>query len=239
MALADALLLPEDDLALATALKSPLFGLHDDELFKLAYGRQGSLRQSVPRQRPELAARLDGLADAARTRSPFAFYAELLGAGARKAMLQRLGHEAADALDEFLNLALDYERSETPSLQGFVAWLRAAKSEVKRDMEIARDEVRVMTVHGAKGLEAPVVILADTTTPPQGWHPPRLLPLPPQRAAPGTPDRMVWAGPKAEDIGAMVDARQAAIDAARDASAPTTARARCCAIARRPRSAPL
>ena len=57
---------------------------------------------------------------------------------------------------------------ETPSLQGFVAWLRTASAEVKRDMEIARDEVRVMTVHGAKGLEAPIVILADTTTPPAG-----------------------------------------------------------------------
>ena len=85
--------------------------------------------------------------------------------------------EANDALDEFLNLALDYERRETPSLQGFVAWLRERAAEVKRDMEIARDEVRVMTVHGAKGLEAPVVILADTMTPPPGPRPPRLLEL--------------------------------------------------------------
>ena len=89
-------------------------------------------------------------------------------AAARQRFLARLGPEANDALDEFLNLALDYERRETPSLQGFVAWLRAARAEVKRDMEIARDEVRVMTVHGAKGLEAPIVILADTTTPPAG-----------------------------------------------------------------------
>src|SRR4029079_5794691 len=115
-------------------------------------------------------------------------------------LLARLGHEAADALDEFLNLALDYERIETPSLQGFLAWLRSAQAEVKRDMEMARDEVRVMTVHsaqalrgavggvmavhGAKGLEAPIVILADTTTPPQGFHPPRLLKLSDDSAAP-------------------------------------------------------
>ena len=114
--------------------------------------------------------------------TPFAFYADLLGAGGgRRQLLARLGHEAADALDEFLNLALDYERTETPSLQGFIAWLRSAQAEVKRDMEMARDEVRVMTVHGAKGLEAPIVILADTTTPPQGFHPPRLLQLPQPR----------------------------------------------------------
>ena len=74
---------------------------------------------------------------------------------------------------------------ETPSLQGFVAWLRAAQAEVKRDMEMARDEVRVMTVHGAKGLEAPIVILADTTTPPQGWHPPKLLSLPAEQGRAG------------------------------------------------------
>ena len=83
-------------------------------------------------------------------------------------------------------------------------------------MEIARDEVRVMTVHGAKGLEAPIVILADTVTPPQGWHPPKLLPLPPGRAAPATPHRLVWASAKANDIGPMAAAREAALDEARD-----------------------
>ena len=128
-------------------------------------------------------------------------------------MLARLGHEAADALDEFLNLALDYERIETPSLQGFVAWLRSAQAEVKRDMEMARDEVRVMTVHGAKGLEAPIVILADTTTPPQGFHPPRLLQLP---AAPAARRRWCGAIAKVKDIGPMAAAREAALDEARD-----------------------
>ena len=78
--------------------------------------------------------------------------------------------------------------SEAPTLQGFVAWLRAGDTQVKRDMDIARDEVRVMTVHGAKGLEAPIVILADTTTPPKGPREPRLLTLPVANAAPGTPE---------------------------------------------------
>src|SRR5204862_6948609 len=126
----------------------------------------------------DTAERLDRLAIAARREAPFAFYAHLLGAeGGRRRMLARLGAESADALDEFLNLALEYERRATPSLQGFVAWLRAARAEVNRDMEIARDEVRVMTVHGAKGLEAPIVILADTMTPPAGPKQPRLLQL--------------------------------------------------------------
>ena len=217
MVLADAVLLPEDDLALATVLKSPLFGIEEDELFKLAWGRKGSLHASLRALRPDLATRLDAIGEAARNETPFAFYAWLLGAGGgRRKILGRLGHEANDALDEFLNLALDYERTQTPSLQGFVAWMRAAESEIKRDMEMARDEVRVMTVHGAKGLEAPIVILADTTTPPEGWHTPKLLALPPQNAAPGAPDRLVWAGPKGNDVGAMGAAREAARNDARN-----------------------
>jgi ATP-dependent helicase/nuclease subunit A len=157
------------------------------------------------------------MAKKARAFTPFGFYADLLGAGGgRKQILGRLGHEANDALDEFLNLALDYERAETPSLQGFIAWMRAARSEVKRDMEMARDEVRVMTVHGAKGLEAPIVILADTTTPPQGWHPPKLLSLPADKAAPDTPARLIWATAKANDVGLMGAARETALGEARD-----------------------
>jgi len=131
-------------------------------------------------------------------------------------ILARLGSEAADALDEFLNLALAYETSEAPSLQGFVAWLRAATTVVKRDMDVAREEVRVMTVHGAKGLEAPIVILADTTTRPAGPRDPRVLPLPRDRVAPGTPDCLVWAGTMATDVGPIGAARERARTAAID-----------------------
>jgi ATP-dependent helicase/nuclease subunit A len=217
MTLADALLLPEDDLALATVLRSPLFGLSDDDLFNLAWKREGSLSASLRTQRPDVAAELDAIAEAGRHETPFAFYAGLLGARrGRQKILARLGHEATDALDEFLNLALDYEKRETPSLQGFVSWLRNAQAEVKRDMELARDEVRVMTVHGAKGLEAPIVILADTTTPPQGFHPPRLLTLSPPSLVPDVPGPAIWVTAKVNDIGPMTDARETALDSARD-----------------------
>jgi ATP-dependent helicase/nuclease subunit A len=193
LVLGDALLLPDDDLALATVLKSPLFGFDDERLYKLAYPRKGSLRSTLRAKAGEDAAfgaassALDGLAQKARTLSPFAFYAHVLGARkGRASILARLGTEASDPLDEFLNLALSYEQRETPSLQGFLNWIRVAQSEVKRDMEMARDEVRVMTVHGAKGLEAKNVILIDhTTTRPEGAHPLRLLtaPTPPRRQA--------------------------------------------------------
>jgi ATP-dependent helicase/nuclease subunit A len=207
IALADALLLPEDDLALACALKSPLFGFDEDALFRIAYGRGAlSLRAAFASAHTETAARLDALGEAALRQPPFSFFAQLLGPGGGRArFLARLGPEANDALDEFLNLALAYEQRETPSLQGFVAWLRNARAEVKRDMDIARDEVRVMTVHGAKGLEAPVVILAETTAKPEGHHPPRLLDLP---LAGG--DGLVWATSKDSDPPKVAEARAAA-----------------------------
>ncbi len=216
MHLADALLLPQDDLALAVALKSPLFGLDDDDLFKLAYQRRGSLRAALAAQAAtdeRFAAALRRLEHCERRftqETPFAFYAWLLGGdGGRARMLRRLGHEANDALDEFLELALSYERKAPASLQGFIAWLRAADTEVKRDMEISRDEVRVMTVHGAKGLEASVVFLVDTTTSPSDTQRLRLIHLPQGNAAPNAPGVVVWAGKKAEDPPAVADARKA------------------------------
>jgi ATP-dependent helicase/nuclease subunit A len=216
MVLADALLLPEDDLALATVLRSPLFGFDDENLFAIAWDRgRLSLRCALNRKAGEkplfanAVAILDRFAELAKRETPFAFYAQVLGAGGgRRRFLARLGPEANDALDEFLNLALEYESRETASLQGFLAWLRQARAEVKRDMEIARDEVRVMTVHGAKGLEAPLVILADTMTPPAGPKQPRLLHL--SRKA------VIWAGRKADDSTALVNARRTALTEASD-----------------------
>jgi ATP-dependent helicase/nuclease subunit A len=222
MVLADALLLPDDDLALATVLKSPLFGLDDADLFELAWKRKSSLRAALRAKAQDNARFSEALAKLERFgewahEMPFTFYARVLGrSGGRKRFLARLGHEADDALDEFLNLALDYERRKTPSLQGFLAWLRAAQTDVKRDMEITRDEVRVMTVHGAKGLEAPIVVIADTTTPPAGppQRQPRLLSLP-GTAAQG-PNRLVWAGAKATDTAPVSAARDCARREAED-----------------------
>ena len=215
MNLADALLLPQDDLALAVALKSPLFNLTEDELFTLAWNRKGSLRDALTARADEngrFRGALDRLAECERrfrTETPFAFYAWLLGGDQGRArILRRLGHEANDALDEFLELALSYEKKAPASLQGFMAWLRAADTEVKRDMEISRDEVRVMTVHGAKGLEAPVVIMADTTTSPSDTQRLRLIHLPQGNGG----KVVVWAGRKAEDPPCVANARNAMLE---------------------------
>ena len=215
MNLADALLLPQDDLALAVALKSPLFNLGEDDLFTLAWNRKGSLRDALTAHAgnsgkfKDAFDRLMTCEQRFRTETPFAFYAWLLGGdNGRARILRRLGHEANDALDEFLELALSYERKAPASLQGFMVWLRAADTEVKRDMEISRDEVRVMTVHGAKGLEAPVVIMADTTTSPSDTQRLRLIHLPQGNGS----KVVVWAGRKADDPAVVTSARNAMLE---------------------------
>jgi ATP-dependent helicase/nuclease subunit A len=91
----------------------------------------------------------------------------LTALGAKEKLLARLGLESADAIDEFLSLTLTHERSHSPSLEDFLDWVERGGTEIKRDMERGRDEVRVMTVHGAKGLEADIVILPDTTALPE------------------------------------------------------------------------
>jgi len=175
MALGRFVLLPEDDLSLAALLRSPLIGFSEEELYLLAVDREGTLWGALETRREETPAfsfAYELLAEA-RSRAdftpPFEFYAHALGPrGGRKRLLARLGAEANDAVDEFLTLALSYEHLNTPSLQGFLHWLDAGDAEIRRDMERGRNEVRVMTVHGAKGLEADIVILPDTTTIPQG-----------------------------------------------------------------------
>jgi ATP-dependent helicase/nuclease subunit A len=162
-------LMPEDDLNLAIVLKTPFIGLNDDHLITLAPGRDGSLWVALQRHAasdPDLTRALAVLrAWLARADfvAPYEFYSHLLDAeGGRMALVSRLGPDAEDPIDEFLGLTLEYERNHAPSLEGFLHWLEATETEVKREMEQAEGQVRVMTVHGAKGLQAPIVFLPDT-----------------------------------------------------------------------------
>ncbi len=177
LALCDTLLLPEDDLSLACVLTSPLGGLGDDDLMDLAIGReqvslwrrlQARSAERAPWQRAcafieALLARVDYI-------TPHALLVEALGPlGSRARLLGRLGPEAAEPIDELLGAALAHAAGHPPSLQSFVHWLRQSGAEVKRQAEEAGQTVRVMTVHGAKGLQAPLVIVPDTTSlPPDG-----------------------------------------------------------------------
>ncbi|MFD2264035.1 double-strand break repair helicase AddA [Lacibacterium aquatile] len=171
LALARFLLLPQDDLSLACLLKSPLIGLSEDQLYAAAIDRVGDLWGSLQARKdsdPGLGAAVDRLKEWLRRadlQRPYEFYAQVLGLeGGRQALLARLGEEAADPIDEFLNQCLAFEQAHTPSLQGFLYWLDSSMQEIKREMEAGgRDEVRIMTVHGAKGLQAPIVFMPDTT----------------------------------------------------------------------------
>ncbi len=174
LALADALLLPQDDLQFACFLTSPLGDLSDDSLMALALDRRGPLWETLrarAQERPDWAlawgmfAALLARVDYA---SPHALLSEALGPlGGRARLFARLGAEAGEPVDELLNAALAYARLHPPSMQGFLHWLRRSGAEVKREQEAFGGTVRVMTVHGAKGLQAPLVILPDTTALPQ------------------------------------------------------------------------
>ena len=170
VAMGQFLLLPDDDLTLATVLKGPFVGIDEDDLYALAHARAGGLWNELK----ERCGEAPGFARAHAVLSellaqvdfvpPYELYADLLGRrGGRRALLERLGPDAADPIDEFLNLALAYERNHIPSLQGFLQWLGSGAVEIKRDLEHATGgQVRIMTVHGAKGLQAPIVFLPDT-----------------------------------------------------------------------------
>ena len=218
IALGRALLLPEDDLTLASLLKSPLIGLDEEALFTLAHEREGTLWAALAARRddsPVFAAAHDRLASLmARVDylRPFELYAEVLGAGGgRRRLVGRLGPDANDPIDEFLALALFHEREHVPSLESFLQWLEAGGQEIKRDLEHGGGAVRVMTVHGAKGLQAPLVILPDSLQTPQGDR--GLLWLDSADPGSGGGDRLpLWPLGKAMDGNAAAAARlQAAL----------------------------
>ncbi|MFM2043808.1 MAG: double-strand break repair helicase AddA, partial [Pseudomonadota bacterium] len=202
MALGRFLLLPEDDLTLATVLKSPLIGLDEEALFRLAHGRKGHLWPALIHHAKLEEAGVEGsgpgriaaahtwLADLmAETdyRAPFELFGGVLsapcpaddgpGGSGRRAMLARLGAEALDPLDEFLAASLLFERAHVPSLEIFLTWLDAAQTEVKRELDTGGGagggRVRIMTVHGSKGLQAPIVLMPDTMGEPM--QSPRIL----------------------------------------------------------------
>ena len=191
LALASFALLPADDLNLAIILKGPFLGLSEEALFRIAYGRGevslwGRLKAEGP-SRP--LSFLENLL-AQRHLSPFAFFSYLLTTLQGRALwIARLGAETQEALDEFMHLCLLFEGSHIPTLQGFLDWFHEKPLQIQRDPEHTRDEVRILTVHGSKGLEAPLIILPDTVSPPRTPplfvdHQGTLLWNPPQQDAP-------------------------------------------------------
>lgn len=181
VAVAEFTLFPKDDLKLAAVLKSPLVGMNDRDLEELAIGRTGTLWESLCAKAADPAAParfgqtvewLSSLQKKRETERPYEFFADIMMNkcpghewSGLTALYSRLGYEIEDPLVEFMNALERFEKGHTPSLQGFVSWLYAGEAEVKREinMDPKNPRVHIMTVHGAKGLEAPIVILPDTT----------------------------------------------------------------------------
>ena len=175
LALAQFALLPDDNLTLACLLKSPLIGITEEDLYLLCHKRKGALWQSLRHRKPELTEWLQTQIIKAGHITPYEFFAEALNTpcfadaiSGRRALYGRLGFDIQDALDEFLNICLQYEQSHTPSLQKFIGWFSRGETEIKREQaQDVADMVRIMTVHGAKGLQAPIVFLPDTVKTPK------------------------------------------------------------------------
>ncbi|MBO9712865.1 double-strand break repair helicase AddA [Sphingomonas sp.] len=161
---------PEDDLSLASLLVSPLIGWSQDELMVGALRERGGLWRHLRATQPaERLAPLDELLRRADFTTPYRFLEEILSGPmqGRRKLLLRLGEEARDPIEELLNAALNFETVATPSLQRFLDWFDRGDVEIVRDSAQPRDAVRVMTAHAAKGLQAPLVILADATADPR------------------------------------------------------------------------
>ena len=157
---------PEDDLSLANALRSPLFGWSEADLFDLAQGRKQKYLWAELRDKSgyysETVSVLNDLRDQADYLRPYDMLERILTRhNGRYRLLSRLGSEAEDGIDALLNQAMAYERQAVDSLTGFLVWMQTDDLEIKRQVDNAGDQIRVMTTHGAKGLESPIVILPD------------------------------------------------------------------------------
>ncbi|WP_375396172.1 double-strand break repair helicase AddA [uncultured Sphingomonas sp.] len=205
---------PNDDLSLAGLLVSPLLGWSQDDLMAVASARRrGSLWAQLNATPDPRLAPLDAMLRRADFATPYTFLEELLTGplDGRRKLIRRLGREVRDPIDELLNAALDFTRVATPSLQGFLDWFDRGEVEIVRDPSQPLDAVRVMTAHGAKGLQAPLVLLADATADPEmrprstmDWVPEPGLTLPIFR-----PTRAERSGPLAEAV-TLADRRELA-----------------------------
>ncbi|MBO9463777.1 double-strand break repair helicase AddA [Tropicibacter sp. R15_0] len=170
LALLSYLATPEDDLSLATALRSPLFGLSEQQLFDLAHHRGQKFLWEYLRDRrdayPDTMAILDDLRGQTDFLRPYDLIERILTRhNGRRLLMGRLGPEAEDGINALLGQALTYEKGSVPSLTGFLQWAQSDNLEIKRAPDSAGETLRVMTVHGSKGLEAPIVIMPDCADP--------------------------------------------------------------------------
>ena len=191
LALASFCLLPDDDLTLACVLKSPLLGWDEEELFSLSYNRNGSLWQELCNFNGDRLDAISGHSDhilrvsddkreaardylsrlmgRARYLGAYEFFSHILNMSCPvdersglRAIRGRLGDDALDPLDELLNAALEFGHDNVDHLQIFIDHQECQSTQIKREMDESGGQVRIMTIHGSKGLQSPIVIMPDT-----------------------------------------------------------------------------
>ncbi|MBX3486995.1 MAG: double-strand break repair helicase AddA [Candidatus Paracaedibacteraceae bacterium] len=168
LSLGQFLLQPQDNLSLANVLTSPLIGLSQDQLMTLSLNRQESLWSALIHQGHTTVYGtayqwLKAVMDQTDYLTPFDLYSFVLGQQKGKQnLLSRLGHEAEDVISAFMEVLANFDRTLPPSLELVIGELMAQDLEIKRDSaNTIHNEIRLMTIHGSKGLQAPVVILVE------------------------------------------------------------------------------
>lgn len=170
-------LLPDDDLSLACILKSPFIGLSEEDLLDLAYGRPNyqplwvSLKNKA-KDSAELTAiyeYLNAFILNVRESGAFDFFSGIIHSPcprneftALRSFTGRLGVDCIDALEEFLSRCFDHDLQHRSDVQHFIHSFEQSEESIKREIDEGQNVVRIMTVHGSKGLQAPVVFLPDT-----------------------------------------------------------------------------
>ena len=176
-----------DDYSLCCVLKSPIFRLNEADIFNLCDIRNNENKGKEEAEkitvfdvlrdaRPDIYERLKIMVKKSETFAPYSFFSDVLNSGVCSEFISALGDQVIDPLEEFMTICLAYERTQPGTLRHFLKWFITGGSQVKRNMN-AVSGVRIATVHGSKGLEAPVVFLIDTTQIPD---PEKILPIVPE-----------------------------------------------------------
>ena len=197
-----------DDYSLCCVLKSPIFRLTEADILDLCNSRNDANKERpddlkitvfdvLRGTRPDVYERLQNMVENSKTMAPYSFFSWILDSGVRAEFISALGNQVVDPLEEFMTICLAYERTQPGMLRHFLKWFITGGSEIKRDMNVA-DGVRIATVHGSKGLEAPVIFMIDTVKTPESE---KVLPIIPEIMPEKTPVNLtmpipwIWVGP--------------------------------------------
>ncbi len=173
---------PTDDYCLCCVLKSPFYRLNERDILELCTARQNAQKNIKSDEnndrivnvfdvlqdiRPDIFAEISQIVEWSKTLAPYSFFTNVLNTNSRREkMIAALGTQIIDPLEEFMTICLAYERTQPGTLRHFLKWFIVGASEIKRDMDTGAG-VRIVTVHGSKGLEAPIVFLIDTVRTPR------------------------------------------------------------------------